>query len=350
MTNICLYIMSYWRYCIKRFGYQPVRHLGKVSMKKTIDISIIKRLAFIKYLVNMGVTQSLQPEPANAICILMFHDAIELFMHLASEVHNVGKSQVNFLEYWDFLARKFPDTEIPQRESMRRLNKARVALKHHGTLPSKLDLESFRAVSTLFFDEATSLFFNVEFSDISLVDFINEEQAREFLHEAVRLLSENRIKDSVDKSALAFELLINDYEKRKRNHYGSSPFYFGRNLTFLDSFFMGLGYSRSSQLMASDDFQRKLGDFVDIVKESLEAIQNAIKILAMGIDYPKYSRFKMLTPHVTVMRNGETQIAKQQSSTNNFEPKDAQFCIDFVIETAFKLQESDYTIEDKNGA
>src|SRR3990172_2519838 len=40
------------------------------------------------------------------------------------------------------------------------------------------------------------------------------------------------------------------------------------------------------------------------VKESLEAVQEAIKILALGSDYRRYSRFLYLTPRVNLSVTG----------------------------------------------
>lgn len=98
--------------------------------------TVIKRLAFIKYLYKLAVDQSKRPEPLCSASILTFHDAIELFLQLASEHLNVGKQQPSFMEYWDLISQKLSNQELTQKESMRRLNRARVALKHHGTLPS----------------------------------------------------------------------------------------------------------------------------------------------------------------------------------------------------------------------
>ena len=56
----------------------------------------------------------------------------------------------------------------------------------------------------------------------------------------------------------------------------------GPQFPFIDSFFMGLGGGFGQELVASQEFRRKLGDIIDGVKESLEAMQDAVRILAMG--------------------------------------------------------------------
>jgi hypothetical protein len=104
-----------------------------------MDPSDLKRLAFIKYLFTIALDQSYLPEPAGAAAILTFHDAIELFNQLACEYLDIdtigkGSKQINFIEYWDLISLKLSQP-LPQKESMNRLNKARVALKHHGNLP-----------------------------------------------------------------------------------------------------------------------------------------------------------------------------------------------------------------------
>jgi hypothetical protein len=88
---------------------------------------------------------------------------------------------------------------------------------------------------------------------------------------------------------------------------------------------------------------RKLGEFVDRVKESIEALQDAIRILAMGIDYRRYSRFRFLTP--VINRNvRDDYLITELPSDHKITSQDVGFCIEFVIETSIKLQEFDYSI------
>lgn len=83
---------------------------------------IIKRLAFIKYLYRVAVEQSQKSEPLCAASVLFFHDAVELFLQLASEHLDIGKEGLKFMEYWDLISKKL-GIELSQKESMRRLNR-----------------------------------------------------------------------------------------------------------------------------------------------------------------------------------------------------------------------------------
>ena len=299
-----------------------------------IDHTIVRRLAFIRYLQRTGLAQSTAPAPLSCASILMFHDAVELFLQLASEHHNAGSGQPNFMDYWDLLKPKL-GKDLEQKESMRRLNKARVALKHHGTFPSQMDIESFRASATAFFKDSTPLVFGLQWDQVSLVEFVNPDAARNHLKEAEADIQSGDILAALDKIAIAFEEMIDDFESRKRDHLDRSPFYFGREMTFLSSHSM-TSFGPSSG--------HGLGEFVDRVKESLESMQQAIKILALGLDYRRYSRFKLLTPTIWKLAFGSYSPQRWQKK-EKLSADDARFCYDFVVESSLVLGQSDYNVE-----
>lgn len=243
----------------------------------SLDQATVTRLAFIKYLYQTSVSQSRAPLPLSCASLLTMHDAVELFLQLSSEYLNVGTGHPGFMDYWDVLNPKVAPKELEQKESMRRLNKARVALKHHGTFPSNLDIESFRASTTNFFQDNTPLVFGVALDDISLVEFVNPGSSRQKLKDAQGQIESGDTLVALDNIALAFAEMIADYENRKRNQYYMSPFFFGQSMTFLNSFYMGLDTGSLSSP------EHRLGEFIDKVKESIEAMQSAIKMLALGV-------------------------------------------------------------------
>lgn len=283
--------------------------------------STMQRLAFIKYLYTTAVTQSQQGEPLASASILTFHDSVELFLQLASEQLNVGRKRLDFMEYWDVLTPRLLDAGLTQRESMRRLNSARVALKHHGTMPSKLDIEAFRASVTNFFAENTPQIFGVDFAAVSMVELVKCNETRESLKKAQNSQEQGNLEDALDKVAIAFSQLIDDYENRSRSRFGTSAFFFGRDFTFV-------------QTPYTDT------DFFYRVKDSIEDMQDALKIMSLGIDYRKYSKFRQLTPSIHKIANGNWHITRlpatmaPPATLENF-----QFCHDFVIESAVHLQE-----------
>jgi hypothetical protein len=295
---------------------------------------VARRLAFIRYLLTTAVEQSRMPEPLAPVSLLSFHDAVELFLQLASERLDAGTKQPNFMEYWDLLAPKLPNGQgLSQKESMRRLNKARVALKHNGTFPSKLDVEAFRATTLAFFEENTPTIFGVSLDSVSMVEFVQPLESKQALEQAEQALKEGDTKSAAAQVTLAFEGMLRAYESRKRGQFGRSPFYFGERLTFLSSFNMNIGRS------GSDRSERKLAEFVDKVKESLESLQGVTKILALGIDYRRYSRFRLVTPRIHWGVGGQRTFTSTPEETT---ADDVRFCIDFVIESAIRLHDFDY--------
>lgn len=293
----------------------------------------IQRLAFAKYLYSMAVEQSRLPEIQAAASLLPFHDSIEFFLQIASEHLNAGKQGASFLEYWELLSPKLGGVDLPQKESMRRLNKARVNLKHAGTLPSKLDVESFRASATQFFTEATPLIFQLEFGELSLIEYISRESVKEHLKNATRLSSEGDYDAAAVEVAIAYETLIDEFfsdsaQVQTRNRYS-----FGKKL----------GYVTASSLGIRGEGTRGIAAFVDAVKVSIDELQGAVRILALGINYQKYARFRSLLPPVA-KRMGDSTYVRQQVVRSPYAPKpDADyidFCVNFVVECAIRLEES----------
>ena len=83
-----------------------------------------------------------------------------------------------FMDYFS----KLPDLLCSSQ--MQNLNNKRVALKHHGEIPSSLDIEIARANTTEFFELNTPLFFGVEFSEISMTSLIKYSSVAEWLIKA----------------------------------------------------------------------------------------------------------------------------------------------------------------------
>lgn len=287
---------------------------------------IVKRLALIKHLYKIGLEQSRQFETIASFSILSLHDSIEMFLKLLAEHKNLKSESFSFLDYW---------TNIPTltlKESMRNLNARRVNIKHKGLLPSKADIEISRVNTTDFFEQNTIAQFGIEWKDISLLTLIHYDNVRQHLEKAQQSLDENKIEDCIELSAIAFDELIYTYEDSKSSYFGSSPFYFGKDLTFLSSIHMGI----------KDD--RKMSEFVDKVKDSLDGIQKAVKILSFGIDYKKFAKFKMLTPIVHRTMGGKhiAQIWGRKKWTK----ENCQYCIDFVLDSSLKLQEFDFDVNE----
>ena len=322
-----------------------------------LDKTTMERLTFIKYLFNTAVEQSVKPEPQCSASILMFHDSVEFFLQLAAGYLDVSKKEVKFMEYWELLAssQKKSGIQLSQKELMRRLNDVRGLLKHQGTRPSKLDIEEFKLNVTDFFAENTKIVFDLDFNELSLIDLVQFDRVRDKLNEAQKALSENMIEKALANVAIAFDLLIGEYESTKTRRFGLSPFFSGKSFRYIrgkDIFRRGYNnrvFDSSSSvgkhsLDKSFDVE-KLVDFIDSVSESMESIQDTLKLVSLGIDYRKYVKFRLYTPPFSWTLDGPIIQKRDWGSRGLPTVEDVSFCINFVIESAIALQEFDFAIE-----
>lgn len=296
---------------------------------------ILRRLAIIKQLYNQGVEQTKRSENLASFSILSFHDSVEMLLKLYSEFKN-KKEVFSFPKYWD----EFP--ELPLKEQMNSLSLRRKNLKHKGLFPSKLDIDHSKFSTKDFLKESIELIDGIKFDSISLTELVSNNEVRELLKESENQIDKKNYDLILENTAKAFAILIRQYEKKADGNY-SSPFFFGEDLSFHNSFFMGFD---SSELPS--EF-RKLGEFIDKSGESIKQMQFAIKIISLGLDYKKYVLFKYLTPNATFTIGGDI-ICEMWSGhkKEQYPENELSFLINFVVECSLKLQEFEIDYEKLN--
>jgi len=311
------------------------QHPNEPQGESTVSVhpTVVQRLAFIRYLHRVGVEQSKAPEPMSGVAILTFHDAAELLLILCAEQLNVSKRNPHFMEYWEILSQKL-GKELPYKQSMNRLNGVRRNLKHHGILPSRLDIEGLRASVTAFLEDVTALVFNVDFNTISLSNFVQTEDARRHLLEAERLLAAGNIPDALAQVALAFQVMLDDYVYKQLGRPYERLWRLGEDMPYTSSFSLGIDTKSREGL--------EWARFVDGVLNSLRAMREALTVIAIGLDYRKYVRFKSLTPMVSWTGAGTYEV-HQVSGLAHRTADDARFCYDFVVEAALKMHEFNWS-------
>jgi hypothetical protein len=268
----------------------------------------------------------------------MFHDTVELFLELASEYLGVSAAlkDLKFAKYWDIIDTELKQKgkrELTQRITMEKLNNVRVAFKHHGTSPSIATIEESRINVTNFLEENTSLVFSIKFSEISLIDLIQSEKSRISLNEAKRLLLDGKKEEAVDKIALAFEQLVDDYESSKRDFWGRSMFSLGP---------IGHFSTRNENLGEVEEY---LGGMESLI----EKLQESVKILTLGLDYRRYVKFKFLIARAILkIPGGDYKIQRMERKIEGeLTDEDIEYCIDFIIESAIVLREFDFGLKFK---
>ena len=309
--------------------------------------TILKRLAFIKLLHQQGVYQSQMHEPANSIALLMFHDSIELFLQLCTETLDISKQDQTFMGYWKAINSHKEDKQVTQEGPMRQLNKARVSLKHYGAFPSKLDMESYRASTLLFFQVNTPTFFNIDYNEIDLSDLVANKKTRRRLKAAKMHFKKRSHLEGAKHCAIAFDILISHYLSNKK-FWGRSPFHVRSSMSFNKPFrihTMGVGSMFGDE--ATRKFDKEIAEFADNASTAIKEMQDSLKILSLGLNYKKFVRFNLLTPRAVRVYSGKYSVSDQNVPENfSYTDEEIEFLGEFIIESSLILQDFDFSTYD----
>ena len=291
-----------------------------------MDELIIKRLAIVKHLYQQGLAISYEPEPTNGLCLLPFHDSIEMFMKICADVNGVKIDRsTKFMDYFSKL------TDLQCSSQMQNLNNKRVALKHHGEIPSSLDIEIARANTTEFFELNTPVYFDIEFSDISLTGLIKYSSVAEWLNKANDAYKKDEFVESICLSHVAFQELLLSHDEDK-SHFYESPFSAVKECKH---------FFRDTKI----DYQ--LDENIKKIKKDLLSIDDALTIIGLGIDYKQYTKFKLLSPYINIWpEKGGRKFEWLPKDNILANSRNASFCYDFVISCALNLQRSDFEISE----
>ena len=291
-----------------------------------MDELIIKRLAVVRHLYQQGLALSYESEPTNGLCLLPFHDSIEMFMKICADVNSVKIDRSTaFMDYFS----KLPDLHCSSQ--MKNLNDKRVALKHHGEIPSSLDIEIARANTAEFFELNTPVFFDIEFSDISLTSLIKFSSVAEWLNKANDTHKKGEFVESICLSHVAFKELLLSHEEDKSYFY-ESPF---------------SAVKECRHFFRDTKIDHQLDENINKIKKDLMSIDDALTIIGLGIDYKQYTKFKLLSPYINVWPEKDGRKFEWHPKANIIaSSRNSSFCYNFVISCALNLQRSDFEISE----
>lgn len=290
----------------------------------------MRRLCFVRYLYRLSVAQSDQPEPLCAAAILVAHDAVELFLQIAAEKLDVGLKTKEFMDYWPAIAPRLKPPVLSHQQAMKRLNRARVALKHHGIFPARLEVDSLLQSAESFLAESCGRIFDVEFAAVSLVALVTEDAVRSNLEAAVVALENCDTRGVLECAAVAMAWLLRPFEVEVPHDFELDRI---SRLGGGGSFGSIQGHARVDPVV-SPALARDLQGLVGAVR----SLREGLATVRLGIDERDLARFRRLTPVVTIFQSGEYGVAWSSPDAFRATADDARSCIDFVTETALRLQ------------
>jgi len=295
-----------------------------------VDPQEMKRLALIRFLYAEGLEQVARPAPLSSRALLSFHDAVEMFLLLAAEHLNVNLTRgVTFDSYFSEIQAS-ARVQLPIRPAMRRMNNSRVNFKHHGSIPSDADLQQYRADVTTFLTDATQLVFQADFSSVDMAELVTQPEVAGLLRQAQAHAGQGDYTEALALLWEAFDLLVDDYASRKRTADGTSVF------TWWPPSTAPLHYPPIST--GEEQLSRRVED----VFIALGDFQQAMRVMAMGLDYRRYARFQMIVPTIGVNMNYERTVHPVPGLPLGDD--EYQMGRQFVIETALHLAALDFDL------
>ena len=299
------------------------------SMASLSDHS--NRLGFIKHVLGAALDHARLPEPFSSKAVLDLHDAaVELFLQLVAE--HVGATlskKADFLEYWPAIKEKL-GTDLPMQPAMKRLNQARVDLKHSGIRPSRGKIDDLAAKTVGFFDESCRLIFSVPLDALSSIGLIGYEPVVSRLRRAEELAGTGDHVGAAQICALAFDEVMEIFRSKSADSdWARSPFPRLSKTTHFSVENLGYDWSRKNKDLAAH-LEQNSGAFADN--------EPVLLMLALGIDYRQFARFKKVTPDVDGMMDGSNVVDTPRSEPSE---RDLVFATDFVTQAALRLRELD---------
>ncbi|MFD7881104.1 hypothetical protein ACFV3N_01560 [Streptomyces bauhiniae] len=294
-------------------------------MARPLDPFTVQRLAYVRYLYREGIEQSGQPAPLRSRAITSFHDAVENYLGVLTQHLGIDVAKApEFIAYWALVKEKF---DLPKKDAMKRLNDARVALKHNGTFPSEHQIEQAHRAAEDFFTTVTPKVFGVDFDSIDMVDLLTQPETARLLREAQTHADVGDYSMAMAGLVLAFDALLDYYSASERPTMGASPFKFGTKVYPGDRPRIdGVNSQTSGRL-------KKFTDFAN-------AAQDALRVISLGIDYPSVARFRVITPPVYGYGDGSVRFVDLHS-VQELTADDYDWARHFVIESGLRASRAD---------
>ena len=286
------------------------------------------RLAFIKHVLSTALDHARLPDPFCSNAILGLHDAVELFVQMMAEhLGAVVSKKADFLEYWPAIKSSL-GADLPLQPAMKRLNQARVGLKHSGIRPTRDQIEDLSSKTVTFFDDSSRLVFGVPFDALSSASLVGYEPAASRLRRAEKLLADGDLQGVVLMCALAFDEIVELF-RSTHDEWTRSPF------PQLDRVKHSLGTSLGYEWSKNN---RELASHLEKIGAAFAEIEPVLVMLALGVEYRSLARFRKVTPDVDGMMDGSNTIDRTDTALNK---RDVMFAIDFVTQAALRLREID---------
>lgn len=291
-----------------------------------------RRLAFVRQLLLGAETEAELAEPLCVKALLTLHDSAELFLVLAAEATGAKvKAGAGFLEYWDPIDQAISPETLGHKASMRSVSDARRTLKHSGVMPARSEIQRFSRSTRDFLEDGVSTVFQVQLHQVSLIDLIPVDRVRAALHEAETAITNGDALTALEKARLAFELAMRDRVQPTSTTDRIARAISKRRLRALRPSAL-----RSALLLKlGDKVGRDFATAWDEVVGSVSRTENAVRLIAAGINYDEYLVFDTTAPPATWLLGAEEPRVLGQVPDGTLD--EAKECLEFATRASLAI-------------
>jgi len=296
-----------------------------------------RKLVYVKALYIHGQQHAKsEAEFDRMIALHHFDNAVELMLKCMATKEDIDfgrRRHVGFPDLWKEVDKKLIErnSSLPNKTEIQRLHDLRSDIQHWGESSLSLDvITRYRVYAGDFLHTTLKDVFNIEFDKLCMSMLIKEKKIRDFLTQAEVQLR-NDPKASMKYSSAAFSI-AEEKELTRINLFFSAP-----SLGIAPQMKEKIKSINKEIVSITDTLS---SDWESEIRESLERFEDAVKLLALGVDVSDYAKFKAVAP-ITVWFRGRLgfQPALDGEIVGDFTKENAAFCFDFVLKQILRWQE-----------
>ena len=210
---------------------------------------------------------------------------------------------------------------LPLQVEIANLYAQRNLTQHCNLIPSAEDVPKNAAYIEAFLRDLCASFFGVDFDVLTLSTLVRDEELRRHLIAAERHAADRRYVDAVYESALALsKALLGADELLKLTQSWFTP-------TFMKFDAEQAGFSRPEAEL--------LGDLAGALVKLRDDLEERIRVLALGLDYSSYMRYKAVAPFVYWTLDGAVHVNHRRK---NYSAEEAASVFDYALNQILRLE------------
>jgi hypothetical protein len=260
-----------------------------------------------------------------AIGVNLLQDSVEACLLAVSEHVNAEiLAKTAFDQYFDLINTKIEPKKLPFRSQLFALNKLRVNSKHYGLAPAKSETEGMLLTVREFLDYVTTSVLGITFATVSLIDLLQDGEAKSLLKEAEAALVNGEFETCLECCRKAIFVRI-------EFSYDIAPFDREQPVGFFGPFLSGRYapyYARNKEYISQN-----VKDPTDYIVLDYNALE--MDLMKSGMDSVSFWNVWRLTPEVYRAEQAKEWIVKRDFA--KLEPDGIKERAEYVLDTTINL-------------